>query len=201
MRLIAKNLTGVRGETEVFTNVGFDVASGGAVLITGANGAGKSTLLRIVAGLLEPAAGSVTLQDGGEEWPDIQSACHFLSTNNAMKPALSVRENLDFWQKFCGHAHMNVDESLEMVGLEHTHDLPFGYLSTGQRRRIAICRLLVAYRPIWLLDEPTSGLDASSEAGFADLMQVHLEDGGIVVAATHLPLRLAGAQLLKMGDT
>ena len=117
-----------------------------------------------------------------------------------MKTALTVEENLVFWRQFNGEPHLEPDEALEMVGLGDIGHLPFGYLSTGQKRRVSIARLLVSYRPLWLLDEPTAGLDAASEAQFAALMQAHLEDGGMIMAATHLPLGLDGAQELRMGE-
>src|SRR5690606_594406 len=106
-------------------------------------------------------------------------------------------ENLGFWRDFNGAALRTVPEALEMVGLEAIGDLPFGYLSTGQKRRAAIARLLVSHRPVWLLDEPTAGLDKASESRFAGLMRAHLEGGGIIVAATHLPLGLEGAGELR----
>jgi heme exporter protein A len=116
-----------------------------------------------------------------------------------MKTALTIAENLRFWQDFSGSPHLAVGEALEMVGLGGLGHLPFGTLSTGQRRRAAIGKLLVSYRPVWLLDEPTAGLDKASEAQFAALMQAHLEDGGIIVAATHLPLGLERTNTLEMG--
>ncbi len=200
MRIVAENLGGARGGRPVFSGVSFALDEGESLLLTGPNGAGKSTLLRIIAGLLEADGGMVRLDGGNETWPDIAAASHFLSTDNAMKTALTVRENLIFWQDFLGEPHMEIGDALEMVGLHATRDLPFGYLSTGQRRRIAIARLLVSYRPVWLLDEPTAGLDKASEKQFADLMQVHLDDGGLIIAATHLPLGLAGARELAMGQ-
>src|SRR5690606_40067644 len=161
----------------------------------GPSGAGKSTLLRAVAGLLPAAAGGAPLEGGGDALPDAQAGAHLLGHANAMKPGLSVAENLAFWRGFAGHAHLPVDEALDMVGLGEIGHLPFGYLSTGQRRRIGIARLLVSYRPVWLLDEPTAGLDRASEAQFGALMRAHLEDGGIIVAATHVELGLGGMQL------
>jgi heme exporter protein A len=200
MRIVAENLGGARGGRAIFSGISFDLGEGESLLLTGPNGAGKSTLLRIIAGLLEPDEGSVGLRDGNETWPDISAASHFLSTENAMKTALTVTENLAFWQEFLGEPHLEIDEALEMVGLHATRGLPFGYLSTGQRRRISIARLLVSYRPVWLLDEPTAGLDKASEKQFADLMRVHLEDGGLIIAATHLPLGLEGAREIAMGQ-
>ena len=201
MRLIAENLGGERGGEGVFSGVGFALDQGQALVVTGPNGSGKSTLLRIIAGLLPKAEGRLLIEGGGDDFPSIASACHYLGHQNAMKTALSVVENLRFWRDFNGSGDSSVDEALETVGLGGIGHLPFGYLSTGQRRRAAIAKLLVSHRPIWLLDEPTAGLDKASEERFAGLMRGHLADGGIVVAATHLPLGLEGAKALRMGET
>jgi heme exporter protein A len=201
MRLIAENLGGERGGETVFSGIGFALEKGQALIVTGPNGAGKSTLLRVVAGLLPVAAGRVLVEGGGEDFPSIASACHYLGHQNAMKTALSVAENLRFWRDFSGADFFSAEEALETVGLDGIGHLPFGYLSTGQRRRAAIAKLLVSRRPLWLLDEPTAGLDKASEERFGGVMRKHLESGGIIVAATHLPLGLEGARELRMGGT
>ena len=198
MRLIAENLGAERGGEPVFSGVSFGLGDGEGLVVTGPNGSGKSTLLRVVAGLLPAAQGVIRLEGGGEEWPQPQAACHYLGHQNAMKTALSVEENLRFWREFCGAPHMEIAEALDMVGLPQVASLPFGYLSTGQKRRIAIAKLLVSYRPVWLLDEPTAGLDAASEKQFSALMAAHLDDGGIIVAATHIPLGLEGVGDLRL---
>jgi heme exporter protein A len=198
MRLIADNLGGERGGEAVFTNVGFLLGEGQALVVIGPNGSGKSTLLRIIAGLLPAASGRVTFEGGGEAFPTVASACHYLGHQNAMKPTLSVTENLCFWRDFCGETKLTTEEALEVVGLAGIGHLPFGYLSTGQRRRAAIARLLVSHRPLWLLDEPTAGLDNASAQRFSGLMAAYCRDGGILIAATHLPLGIE-AQELKMG--
>jgi heme exporter protein A len=199
MRLIADNLSGERGGEQVFSGVGFALETGGSLVVTGPNGAGKSTLLRVLAGLLPPSFGMVGIEGGGETFPTVAAASHYLGHENAMKTALTVSENLGFWQEFLGQPHLECNDALEIVGLGDIGHLPFGYLSTGQRRRASIARLLVSYRPIWLLDEPTAGLDRASELRFAALMKAHLDDGGIIVAATHQPLGLEGAKELRMG--
>jgi heme exporter protein A len=200
MRLIAEDLSGERGGQPVFSGVGLSLGEGEALIVTGPNGSGKSTLLRVMVGLLPAAGGKVRLEDGGEPFPTVASAAHYLGHLNAMKPALTVTENLAFWRDFCGDAAVSVGAALETVGLGAIGHLPFGYLSTGQRRRAAIARLLVSRRPLWLLDEPTAGLDAQSERQFSALMAAHLAGGGMIVAATHLPLGVEGARELRMGD-
>ncbi|RWN36791.1 heme ABC exporter ATP-binding protein CcmA [Mesorhizobium sp.] len=200
MRLIAENLGGERGGEAVFSGINFALEKGQALIVTGPNGAGKSTLLRVVAGLLPVAAGRVHIEGGGEDFASVASACHYLGHQNAMKTALTVTENLRFWRDFLGADFLRAEEALETVGLGDIGHLPFGYLSTGQRRRAAIAKLLVSRRPLWLLDEPTAGLDKASEERFAVLMRKHLDEGGIVVAATHLPLGIKGAQELRMGE-
>ncbi|RWO01073.1 heme ABC exporter ATP-binding protein CcmA [Mesorhizobium sp.] len=201
MRLIAENLGGERGGEAVFSGLDFALGKGQALIVTGPNGAGKSTLLRVVAGLLPVVAGRLLLEGGGEDFPSVASACHYLGHQNAMKTALSVAENLRFWRDFSGADFLSAEEALAMVGLDDIGHLPFGYLSTGQRRRAAIAKLLVSRRPLWLLDEPTAGLDKASEERFGRLMREHLDEGGIIIAATHLPLGLEGAQELRMGET
>ncbi|TPN83841.1 heme ABC exporter ATP-binding protein CcmA [Mesorhizobium sp. CU2] len=198
MRLIAENLGGERGGETVFSGIGFALEKGEALIVTGPNGTGKSTLLRVVAGLLPVAQGHVRVEGGGEAFPTVAAAAHYLGHLNAMKPALSVEENLGFWRAFQGEPGLGVEEALETVGLGGLGHLPFGYLSTGQRRRASIAKLLVSRQPVWLLDEPTAGLDKASEERFAGLMRGHLQGGGIVVAATHLPLGIEGARELQM---
>ncbi|MGE0281854.1 MAG: heme ABC exporter ATP-binding protein CcmA [Rhizobiaceae bacterium] len=197
MRLTITDLAGERGGETVFSGIGFSLEAGESLVVTGPNGAGKSTLLRVIAGLLPIAAGRLDFK-GDAEFPDLASALHYLGHQNAMKTALTVNENLRFWQQFGGEPHLSVQDALETVGLGDIGHLPFAYLSTGQKRRAAIAKLLVNYRPVWLLDEPTAGLDRASEAQFTALMQAHCEDGGIVIAATHLPLGLEGVKTLEM---
>ena len=203
MKLQIENLAVMRGEEMILSALSFDVSSGQALIVRGHNGSGKSTLLRAISGLLPIESGSISLQEPDPEFAGsaVVDLCHYLGGENAMKPAMSVAENLQFWQNFAGQPHLDIDDALDMVGLDGLQSVPFAHLSTGQRRRIGIARLLVSYRPIWILDEPTSGLDAASEKQFADLMNVHLEDGGIIIAATHIPLGLEKAPVLVLGES
>lgn len=199
MRLGAENLAGERGGETIFAGLSFEVLSGEALIVTGPNGSGKSTLLRIICGLLAPEAGKIELLEDRAALP-VRAACHYLGHQNAMKPALSVRENLLFWQKFNGSARFDIDEALEAVDLPGVEHLPFGYLSTGQKRRVSIAKLLISHRPLWIVDEPTAGLDKASESRFAELMRDHMRDGGMVIAATHIPLGLEGVRTLDMAQ-
>lgn len=200
MRIAAQGLGADRGGERIFSDISFSVADGGCLLVTGPNGSGKSTLLRAIGGLLPLAEGAITLDPTSETWPSVASACHYLGHHNGLKQTLSVEENLRFWRDFSGEPRHSVEDALDAVALSGLGHLPFAVLSTGQRRRAAIARLLVTWRPIWLLDEPTAGLDARSEKRFTALMETHRTQGGIIIAATHWPLGLVDVQDLVMGD-
>lgn len=191
----AENLSAIRGEQTIFSSVNFKLEAGDLLLVTGTNGSGKSTLLRVVAGLLPNFSGKIEMSPADKP---IQEQCHYLGHQNALKPSMSVGENLEFWQKYCGSPDDEVGEALEKVGLAGVQDIPAGYLSAGQKRRIAIARLLVTRRSLWLVDEPTAALDAKSEKMFAKILQAHLDKGGIAIAATHQPLGMKTAQKLEM---
>ncbi|MFB2551385.1 heme ABC exporter ATP-binding protein CcmA [Ensifer soli] len=200
MRLTVEGLSAERGGDLIFKDISFELGPGDALLVTGANGSGKSTLLRVLAGLLPPLAGRVEITGEGIE--TTAGSCHYLGHRNAMKRELTVDENLSFWTSFMGDfpggRGRPVADAIAAFGLTGVGHLPFGYLSAGQQRRIAMAKLLVAHRPVWLLDEPTAALDAASEAGFSRLIEDHRAGGGIVVAATHQPLGLAGTKSLRM---
>ena len=201
MHLTAENLAARRGEDLIFVNVSFSLQAGEALILTGKNGSGKSTLLRVIAGLLRPEKGSVTVSDSVDaERHPAAVASHYLGHRNAMKTELTVAENLDFWRSFLGpgKAGLSTEEAAEAVGLPSITHLPFGYLSAGQQRRFAFAKLLVAHRPVWILDEPTAALDASADRLFTELIEMHLREGGIVVAATHQPLGLKETRELRM---
>lgn len=198
MQLTADNLACKRGGREVFRDVSFGLSAGEALLVTGRNGAGKSSLLRVLAGLVRPTAGGIAL-DGGAADASVGEQAHYLGHQDALKTALSVSENLEFWAGFLGADKTGVQPALAAVDLERLSDLPAAYLSAGQRRRLSLARLLAVKRPLWLLDEPTSALDAASQTRLSELMREHLASGGMIVAATHSAIGLDRPRELKMG--
>jgi heme exporter protein A len=198
MRLSGRDLACLRGGREVFAGLNFSADSGEVLVVTGHNGAGKTTLLRLIAGLLEPAQGEVQLSGGAAD-ASLPEQAHYLGHRDALKPALTVLENLQFWYAFLGGRDAPAASALEPVGLAGLAGLPAGYLSAGQRRRLSVARLLAAPRPVWLLDEPTAALDSAGQQRLLGVMQAHLAGGGIIVAATHGPLGLDGAKELRLG--
>lgn len=195
--LEARDLACLRGERVVFAGLSFSVPAGAALLLTGANGAGKSTLLRILAGLLSPTDGAVfwRSEDVAADPVAHASRLRYLSHQDAVKPALTVVENLAFFARLWGGA---AGPALAAVALGGLADLPARVLSAGQKRRLALARLILAPVPIWLLDEPTTGLDAASVERLGPLLAAHRAAGGIVVAATHVPLPLPAALELRL---
>jgi heme exporter protein A len=198
MRLSGRGVRCVRGGREVFSSLDFEANAGEALAVVGPNGSGKTSLLRLIAGLLEPADGAITLE-GGDGELTLPEQSHYLGHRDALKPALSVSENLRFWRDFLGGKASNLSENLATVELDHATLLPAAYLSAGQRRRLSIARLLTVQRPVWLLDEPTNALDTAGQKLFAGLMSEHLSRGGLIIAATHMPLGIA-ARTLRVGD-
>jgi len=116
-----------------------------------------------------------------------------------LKPSLSVADNLGLWTRVAGAPGLAVEEALARIGLDALADLPAAYLSAGQRRRVGFARLLLVRRPIWLLDEPTSALDTEAEQVFGALLGQHLASGGSAIVATHRPLPIEAAMVLRLG--
>ena len=193
--LHAEGLAAIRGERLVFAGLSFALPPGGALLLEGPNGSGKSTLLRVLAGLGRAEAG--TLRWNGEDALSDRTThatrVAYLGHQDAVKPGLTTAENLAFW----GTAPQ-IEAALHRVNLAPLATLPARMLSAGQKRRLALARLALATAPIWLLDEPTLGLDTASVAALGEMLAAHRTGGGVVLAATHLPLPLPGAETLRL---
>jgi heme exporter protein A len=198
VRIVVENLTCRRSGRLVFTDLSFTLSDGDALLVTGRNGAGKSSLLALLAGRLRPDAGSIEAEGIGNE--RLAERLHLIGHRDGLKTALTAEENLAFARDLLGNAVLSPREALDAIGLAHAAPLPIAYLSAGQRRRVALARLLVAHRPLWLLDEPTAALDAAAQDTLLRLMTAHLSGGGLIVAATHAPLGIAGAKELRLDD-
>lgn len=195
MRLAASELAVERGGRIIFSDLSFAVEGGECLFVTGPNGAGKTTLLRAIAGLLPLYRGAISRDPESEE--PLQEQVHYVGHKDALKPTLTVTENLNFLAGLLGaeQGGLPTPAALAAVGLGHLAELPAAYLSAGQKRRVALARLLVARRPIWLLDEPSTALDAEAQKRIAEIMAHHLAEGGTIMAATHARLELRGREL------
>lgn len=206
IRFAVSGLSCELGGNTVLDNVGFDIAAGALMAIRGANGAGKSTLLRILAGLQAFDAGDIHLWLSPDEEPvntaGRMAVTHYQAHQDAQKPSLTVAQNLRFWASYLGDGVTDeiMDEALTRVDILRLKDMPARTLSAGQRRRLAIARLLTVKRPVWLLDEPTAALDKQSEGLLGEIVAGHLAEGGLVIAATHSDLPVKVNAVLTLGE-
>ena len=198
MQLVAERLACARGGRELFSDLSFSLNDGEALLLWGPNGAGKTTLIRLIAGLIGPDEGQIRL-DGGDPERSLGEQCHYVGHLNAVKSRLTVGENARFWCSFLGGGDARLEAALDTFGLSGLRGIAAGYLSAGQKRRLALARLLLANRPIWLLDEPTASLDSNAQEVLTAAANTHLAAGGLVVAATHVALDLQNARNLDLG--
>lgn len=180
-----------RGARVLFDDLSFAAAPGDYVELRGANGSGKTSLLRALAGFLKPRAGRIHFQRA----PEPTEALHYLGHLNGLKTMITARAHVRYWAGLFGGAE---SDALDRVGLARQADLPARVLSQGQARRLAVSRLLIAPRPIWLLDEPAAGLDADGRALLTNLIQAHCAEGGIALAAVHEPLGLTPAHTVTL---
>jgi len=182
-----------RGERMLFRDLAFSLSAGQALALEGPNGAGKTSLLRAIAGFLEPREGTIRVAlddgghiDGGEERSHYMG---WLGHQDGAKQQMTSLEALGFHAKFYGSTE-DVGAALKMVGLTRVRELPVQFLSAGQKRRLALARLSLSARPIWLLDEPLAALDTAGKSLIGEMIRSHCSAGGIAVAATHEPLGL-----------
>ncbi|ODT80994.1 MAG: heme ABC exporter, ATP-binding protein CcmA [Pelagibacterium sp. SCN 64-44] len=195
MTLSAQDLVCGRGGMALGPPLSFSLSSGQCLFLRGPNGAGKTTLLLTLAGLIAPLSGHFSILGAAEEAGRL---LHHCGHRNAIKPRLTVAENLQFWASINPSGGLDPARALAETGLARLADLDAGYLSAGQSRRLALARLLVSHRPIWLLDEPTAALDSQGHGLVASLIERHLGMGGLVLAATHDPIDLENAATLTL---
>lgn len=182
-RLAFERVACLRGGRMLFEGRSFALGPGEAGLVTGPNGAGKSSLLRLAAGLLPAAAGRV-IREGG---------LAYAGEAAALDPRRTLADALRFWARVDGRGKADVARGLDAMGIAPLADVPVRMLSTGQRKRAALARVIAGGAPIWLLDEPGNGLDAMALGSLAAAMAGHLSAGGVILAATHQPLGLNDA--------
>lgn len=183
----------------MLANISLRAEVGEALLLTGPNGVGKTTLIRAIAGLLALSEGTIELEGAADVEARVGEQSHYVGHLNGVRPALTVSENVRFWAQYLGASEKNVEAALDHFRLGDLASIRAGFLSAGQKRRLGLCRLLVAQRPVWLLDEPAVSLDAASRELLSNAVNDHLATGGIVVAATHQPLGFSPARELALG--
>ncbi|MGN6376952.1 MAG: heme ABC exporter ATP-binding protein CcmA [Sphingomonas sp.] len=181
-------VTVVRGGRTLFAGLSLALGPSDAALVSGPNGVGKSSLVRVAAGLLAPAAGDVRAI--GER--------ALLAEASALDAELPLARAVGFWAAIDGRRDATL-AALEAVGLADLADVPVRLLSTGQRRRAALARVVAGNAAIWLLDEPANGLDSAAVSMLEGLIATHRVQGGIALVATHLPVALPGAQAIVLG--
>jgi heme exporter protein A len=200
MPLEIDTLTVTRGGRVVLSNVSARVGEGEGLALMGRNGAGKTTLLRTIAGFLTPDQGQVRFR-ATTSTPDLPIAeqAHFVGHLDGVKGALTVGENAQFWCEYLGGAAVRIDAALARVGVAELSAIGVRFLSAGQKRRLALARLLLVARPLWLLDEPTASLDAAGQTLLVEMATAHLGAGGTIVAATHVDLGFPNTRALTLG--
>ncbi len=196
--LTVENLECIRQEKLIFSGLSFQLQAGEVLWVKGRNGAGKSSLLRIVAQFLKPSAGKIFWQ-GNEIAEDPDSylkSFEYIGHQDALKSALSPRENLQFWMQYRGSN--GLDGALAALELNEIADYPVRNLSAGQKKRSNLARLIACPAPLWILDEPISSLDSHHIDLFRNLLMKHVENGGMALLATHQDLKLGNERVLNL---
>ena len=191
LRLTVNDLRLVKGYKLLISGLNFEITSGEALSLYGENGVGKTTLLRALAGFTVPDGGTVSFTENHSQIESEEARVrhvHFLGHHDALSPARTVAQELAFQAGFLGG---DADAAIGPLRLKPLMDLETRHLSAGQKRRLSCARLLMARRVLWLLDEPMAPLDTEHRALLGGLMQAHLAEGGMIVAAVHDPLPFA----------
>ena len=198
IHLTVRGLGCQRGGRVLFSGLDLDLAPGDLVTLTGANGSGKSTLMRMLSGLSPVEEGNIAFSGGGEQ-DAAHTFLHYHGHREGLRDALTAHENLVFATTLLGGRAEDAGPALERMGARRLANLPVRVLSAGQRRRVALARLLAAPRPLWLLDEPLAALDVAGQALVAELVGEHVAAGGSALVATHQPMNITGRTLTLGG--
>lgn len=202
MALNIEKISLKRGNRLLIKDLSFSLKKGESLLVTGPNGVGKTTLIRSIAGFLDPEKGKISYQaeaktTNEEDEETRREHIHYIGHKNGIRTSLTVLENLEFWKSFFA-SETDLKEIIKTYYLESLINIPAGYLSAGQKRRLGLARLSIVKRAIWLLDEPTVSLDEMSANIVATAASNHLKNGGILVAATHIPLEIPFTQHIQL---
>lgn len=203
VEFLGDNLDCIRGERRVLSGLNFQISDGEILVLTGKNGTGKSTLLRLMSGLLRPHGGKLSW-DGESIAEDISAhnaRMTYVGHAEAVKPAMSVLENVEFWRSVRPDPGRSAIDALASVGIEHLANIPARYLSAGQKRRVALTRALTSGAKLWLLDEPTTALDADASESFGATIEAHRQAGGMAVISTHTDLGLSDVRNLNLSPS
>jgi heme exporter protein A len=196
------NLTGIRGTETLFSDINFDLQGGQLMWLRGTNGSGKTTLLRLVTGLAAPESGSITWNgEPVRKSPDYRSALVHLGHHNGLKDDLTALESLRFLCQLHGRKVTadTLDNALRTMGIYHRRHLPSRVLSQGQKKRVALARLVLENQPgLWVLDEPFDALDDSGAAIVNSLLQSHVHRGGSVLLTSHIPVKIDGIAVREL---
>ena len=199
--LTITNLALSRGDLPLFDGFSLTVAAGQAIALTGANGAGKTSLLRAIAGFIRPDAGQIGFADANGEL-DLDEAranhLHLLGHLDGLKSGRTALEELRFQAQWTGGTGASIDAACTALDLARLQTLEVRKLSAGQRRRVALARLIASPRSLWLLDEPLTPLDGAWRARFGQIMAAHIAGGGMIIAAVHDPLPIP-ARTVEIG--
>ena len=196
--LHVRDLALARGDRLLFEGLNLCLRAGEAMMLTGENGAGKTSLLRAISGLLRPVTGDIDFEDENGRLDPVEARCgalHFLGHQDGLKTSRTARQELDFQVRWTGGGADGLAHAIDVLGLSVLLDLDVRMLSAGQRRKLALARLIASPRPLWLLDEPMAPLDAARRAIVGELMEAHLEGGGMILAAVHDPLPIPAGSL------
>ena len=198
LQVAAADISCQRGGVEVFSQLSFSLRPGSFVAVRGPNGAGKSSLLRLLAGLNETTSGTLR-HEGSEPGHPLHEQCHYIAHQDAIKSSFTVRENLAFWSRFFGENTMP-STIFDHFSLAELADVVASRLSAGQKRRLALTRLMLTPRSLWLLDEPSVGLDERALKNLVDVIADHRQSGGIILASTHVSFGLEPDQTINLGS-
>ena len=189
----AKNISCIRGNKLLFKNLNFKLFSGELLLIKGANGSGKTSLLKILSGLLKPISGSIIVNKKGMNLLKDEYFKYFeyVGHENAIKSALTVRENLNFYLKIKKNlTKKNFDKAIKVFNLKNLLDIKIENLSSGEKRRVSLSKLILSNSKIWFLDEPTNGLDKVNTKNFYNILKQHLHLNGLAIIASHENMKI-----------